>query len=388
MTPLTTLVVGGGIGGLSVARELSRRGLAVTVLEKAPKLAPVGAGIIMNPNAMRVLERNGLAATLRARGWPYGARDTCDHRGRLLARRDYRSLYAAGRLAAGALVHRAHLHHALYDALPSGTVRFGVRAIGMDAGAGRVRVTAEGGERLEADLLVGADGIHSTVREVVFGPNPPRYLGYRSHRLVVENRDRLEDFTEFLGRGKRVGLVPISAEHVYVWTTFNSPVTLADHALGSVRQFRGLFAEFTDPRIRHALEQLDSTDGILCTDVEEVHQDPWVEGPVVLLGDAAHALTPNMGQGAGMAMEDAAVLGEELDAAWRGGQALAAALVRYVERRRPRVETVTRLSREVGEDGQRTGRLACWLRNRRLRRQGRDVRAMQDALERLLAHPI
>jgi 2-polyprenyl-6-methoxyphenol hydroxylase-like FAD-dependent oxidoreductase len=124
---------------------------------------------------------------------------------------------------------------------------------------------------------------------------------------------------------------------------------------------------------------------VLCTDIEEVHQPAWVRGRVVLLGDAAHALTPNMGQGAGMAMEDAAVLAEELAAASRGTKPLPAALGDYVTRRRARVDTVMRLSREIGEEGQRVGRLACWLRNRRVRREGRDVARVQAGLERLLA---
>jgi len=381
-------VVGGGIGGLSVARELTLRGLPVAVLERAPVPAAVGAGIIMNPNAMRVLERNGLADPLRRHGWPYLARDTCDHRGRLLARRDYRPLYAAGTLAVGTLVHRAHLHQVLCDALPPGTVRFGARVAGVEVRADRVGVTLEGGETLEADLLVGADGIHSLVRAAVFGPAAPVYLGYRSHRFVVDNRDGIEDFTEFLGRGRRIGLVPISRESLYVWTAFNSPREATDHTPARAADFRARFAEFADPRVRGALGRIESTEGILCTDIEEVHQAAWVAGPVVLLGDAAHALTPNMGQGAGMAMEDAAVLAEELDAVAAGARPLPAALACYEERRRPRVETVVRLSRQVGEDGQRTGRLACWLRNRRIRREGRDVRRVREGLERLLAHPI
>src|SRR4030095_13587854 len=120
--PLSTLVVGGGISGLSLARELGRAGLPVVVLERASKLATGGAGIIMNPNAMRVLEANGLASCVRSRSSPYLARDTFDHRGRWLATRDYRPLYAEGRLAVGALCHRAHLHECLYDGLPAGTV--------------------------------------------------------------------------------------------------------------------------------------------------------------------------------------------------------------------------------------------------------------------------
>src|SRR5215475_3160061 len=125
--PLSTIVVGGGIGGLSLARELDRRGLAAVVLERAPKLATVGAGIIMNPNAMAVLEANGLAECVRARSSPYVARETLDQHGRPLTTRDYRLLYTAGRLAVGALCHRAHLHECLYDGLTPGRDRKSTR---------------------------------------------------------------------------------------------------------------------------------------------------------------------------------------------------------------------------------------------------------------------
>jgi len=386
---LRTLIVGGGIGGLSLARELTLRGLDCVVLEKTAQLSPVGAGIIMNPNAMRVLERNGLADDLRDRGWPYLARDTLDHEGRWLATRDYRPLYEAGRIAVGTLVHRAHLHEVLFQALPAGTVRFGARIRRLTAGNDGVRVELDDASGLEGGLLVGADGIHSQVREEFFGPLAPLYLGYRSHRLVVDNRDQLEHFTEFLGRGKRIGLVPISKELLYVWTTFNSPRDSRAWALENVAAFRACFAQFTYHRVQHAFEQLESTAPILCTDIEEIHLDRWVTaGRVVLLGDAAHALSPNMGQGAGMAMEDAAVLAEELHVVRRGLRPLAAALDSYVTRRRPRVATVVHLSRVIGEDGQRTSVLGCWWRNRRLRREGRDVARSQASLEGLLAHPL
>jgi 2-polyprenyl-6-methoxyphenol hydroxylase-like FAD-dependent oxidoreductase len=376
--------VGGGIGGLSLARELSHRGLPVVVLERTPAPAPVGSGIIMNPNAMRVLERNGLAEPLRARGWPYLVRETHDGRGRLLARRDYRPLYAAGRLAPGTLVHRAALHQVLLDGLPPATVRYAARVVALEAGPDRVCVRTESGDALEADVVVGADGIHSQVRDLVFGANPPVYLGYRSHRLVVANADGVEHFTEFLGRGRRVGLVPIARDRLYVWTTFNAPREAAGGPPESPAGLRERFAEFTDPRVVAALARVRAPQEVLCTDIEEVHQPAWVQGRVVLLGDAAHALTPNMGQGAGMAMEDAAVLAAELSAASRGAKPLPAALAGYVARRQARVATVMRLSREVGEEGQQEGRLACWLRDRRVRREGRDVARVQAGLEQLL----
>jgi 2-polyprenyl-6-methoxyphenol hydroxylase-like FAD-dependent oxidoreductase len=385
---LRTLVVGGGIGGLSVARELAIRGLSVTVLERAAAPAPVGAGIIMNPNAMRVLERNGLAAALRPHGWPYLARETRDRRGRLLAVRDYRPLYETGAIAVGTLVHRAHLHEVLQDALPPGTVRFGARVEHVEQGPAGVRVVTASAGTFEGDLLVGADGIRSSVRDRLFGRTEPVYLGYRSHRLVVDNEDGVEHFTEFLGRGQRVGLVPISKVQLYVWTTFNSPHGAGAPRLAGGEELRAFFGGFTDRRVRGALARLRSPEALLCTDVEEIRLADWVRGRVALLGDAAHAMSPNIGQGAGMAMEDAAVLAGEVAAAAAGRESLEAALARYVARRRPRVHEVTRISREVGEEGQLTGALAVWRRNQRLRRQGRNVAAVRAGLVRLLASPL
>jgi len=171
--PLSTIVVGGGIGGLSLAHELSIVGLPVVVLERAPKLATVGAGIIMNPNAMGVLEANGLAASVRSRSAPYLARETLDHRGRPLARRDYRPLYADGRLAVGALLHRAHLQECLHDGLLPGVIHLDARIVALDAGPDGVRVETEGGETFTGDVLVGADGIRSSVRARFFGASEP-----------------------------------------------------------------------------------------------------------------------------------------------------------------------------------------------------------------------
>jgi 2-polyprenyl-6-methoxyphenol hydroxylase-like FAD-dependent oxidoreductase len=380
---ISTLVVGGGIGGLSLARELAVRGLPVTVLERAPQLNPVGAGIIMNPNAMRVLERNGLAAAVRENAWPYLARETRDRRGRLLAVRDYRPLYDAGKLATGALVHRAHLLDVLYRSLPPQTVHFGVAVTGIDLRPDRVSVRTERHGSFEAGLLVGADGIRSQVRRRMFGEVRPLYMGYRSHRMVVDNGAGIRCFTELMGRGQRIGLVPLSPERLYVWTTFNSPQDRPP-ALDSAEDFRGLFGQFSDARVRQVLSGVRSAQEVITTEIEELRLDRWVQGRAVLLGDAVHAMTPNIGQGAGMAMEDAAVLAEEL----AGASGLETALEGYVRRRKPRVASVMAISREVGVDGQASNPVSCWLRNRRLRREARDVEKTHADLERLLAYPV
>jgi 2-heptyl-3-hydroxy-4(1H)-quinolone synthase len=384
---LRTLIVGGGIAGLSLARELARRGLPATVLERASRLGSVGAGIVMNPNAMAVLEANGLADRVRARSAPYLGRDTHDRGGRRLATRDYRPLYAAGRLAAGALVHRAHLHECLAEGVPPGAVRLGVRVRALREVAGGVAVETEAGETLDGDVLVGADGIDSQVRGQLFGATAPVHLGYRSHRFVVANRDGLVHFAEFLGRGQSVGLVPIGDGLLYVWTTFDSPAERRAEVAEDAATLRRRFAQFTDGRVRGAFARLESGAAVIGTDLEEVHQMPWVRGRVALLGDSAHAMSPGLGQGAGMALEGAAVLAEEIAAASAGARAPDAALVRYEQRRRARVEAIARLSRRIIEQGQLASPVRCWLRNRRIRRDGLDVERTQATLTELLRWP-
>ena len=366
---MKVLIVGGGIGGLSIARELSLRHVKVAVIERADKLNPVGAGIIMNPNAMRVLERNGLADQVRADSWPYLMRETRDHTGRLLATRDYGPLYESGKLAQGALVHRAHLLEVLFRSLPAGTVQFGVSLKSIPR---------------DADLVIGADGIHSQVRREIFGDVPKRYMGYRSHRLIMENVAEVRCFTEYLGRGQRIGLVPIGGKRLYIWTTYNSPQK-EKREPDLPRQF----AQFTDANIRKLFAALPPPSSIITTEIEELWMDDWVRvsttNATVLLGDAAHAITPNIGQGAGMAMEDAAVLAQVLAEELASGGEIEHALGNYAKRRKPRVQTVMRISREVGEDGQRSSAFGCWLRNRRVEKAGRDVERSLAELEQLLA---
>jgi 2-polyprenyl-6-methoxyphenol hydroxylase-like FAD-dependent oxidoreductase len=250
--------------------------------------------------------------------------------------------------------------------LAVGTVQFGA--------------TVKDIQSVEADLVIGADGIHSQVRQELFGDVEKRYMGYRSHRLVMENVAGAKCFTEYLGRGQRIGLVPIGEHRLYVWTTYNSP--RAERAAPDLGR---RFAQFTAPELVRLFAALPPPESIITTEIEELWSGDWIriagEKAIVLLGDAAHALTPNIGQGAGMAMEDAAALAEELAA---GGK-IEDALGRYVRRRKPRVETVMRISREVGRDGQQSSRLGCWLRDRRIVRESRDVGRAQAELERLLA---
>jgi 2-polyprenyl-6-methoxyphenol hydroxylase-like FAD-dependent oxidoreductase len=160
-------------------------------------------------------------------------------------------LYDAGKLAQGALVHRAHLLDVLYRSLPPGTVHFGKIVARSDL---------EG-----ADVVIGADGINSQVRREFFGETERRYMGYRSHRFVMVNVAGITCFTEFMGRGQRIGIVPINAMRLYVWTTFNSPRDKWE-APDLPRQF----AQFTAEPIRRLFVALPPPASIVTTEIEEL----------------------------------------------------------------------------------------------------------------------
>jgi 2-polyprenyl-6-methoxyphenol hydroxylase-like FAD-dependent oxidoreductase len=370
------LIVGGGIAGLSLAAALAQAGIACEVFERAPRWAPLGAGIALGPNAMNALRRLGLAEAARARGFPLRRAAIADARGRVLAGTDLAEIEA--RVGPSVALHRAALHETLLEGAADVPIRLGTTPERIEAAGPRAAVRTSDGAEAEWDLVVGADGLRSRVRELWFGPNPPRYAGYTCWRIVVRRPRALEDSRELWGRGRRFGLVPISDAELYCFSTANAP---AGGPAGSAGEFRARFAEFGG-FVPEVLAQVQRDEQLLWNDLEEVRQAPWWRGPVVLVGDAAHASTPNMGQGAAMALEDTAVLAELLACK----QPLASTLAAWEARRRPRALWVQSQSRRIGRVAQWEGRLACGLRDAL-------VRAVPDsastrALERMASAPI
>jgi 2-polyprenyl-6-methoxyphenol hydroxylase-like FAD-dependent oxidoreductase len=365
---LKAIVVGGGIGGLCAALALRRAGLDVEVFERAAELADVGAGISLWANAFRALDHLGVAAAVRAIGQSAaGALRTPD--GRLLSEPGPDLIARHPDFCR--VVHRAELHRVLVDALGPDVLRLDASCRSVAEQDGGVGVSLANGSRIAADLLIGADGLRSLVRAHLHGEAPPVYAGYTAWRGVTSLEPARLAPGETWGRGIRFGQMPLTRGRVYWFAAANAPAG-ARSADGErnelLRRFRGWHAPIE--------ELIDGTpeERILRNDIYDRPPLPaWGRGRMTLLGDAAHPMTPNLGQGACQAIEDAVVLGRCLTL----NSDLVAALREYERRRRTRTDPIVRQSRQVGRVAQWQHPLAVTVRDLAVRRLPPAIEARQ-----------
>ncbi|MFE0577145.1 FAD-dependent monooxygenase [Streptomyces sp. NPDC058874] len=356
------VVAGAGIGGLTAALALHRTGWRVTVCERAPGPAAVGAGIVLAPGALRAFAAIGFdvsGAVGRALPTAMGLRRPD---GRWLTRADTAVLaarYGGPPLA----VHRSALTHALTAALPAGTVRYGAEVTTVD-GADTFPVvrTAAGDLGGSADLVVAADGIHSPLRRRYF-PNHPglRHSGETAWRTVLPAAASPAGAAtaETWGRGERFGVVPLADGSTYVYATALAP---EGHRPADIRaELMRRFGSWHDP-VPALLERIDPA-AVLQHDLYDLAAPlpRFHRGRLAWIGDAAHAMTPNLGQGGCQAIEDAVVLAHLLDGAGTGG--VPAALAAYSAARCARTDAIRRRARRAGRIAALTHPLAAALRD-------------------------
>lgn len=372
------LIVGGGIGGLSLAAALRHSEHHVEIVERTPAWAPVGAGIVLGVNAMGALRRIGIDTTVAAHGHELRRGAITDAHGSPLSQVDFSAL--RHRFGPTYTLHRAELHTALLEACGNVEVRLGTSVDTIDVDERRSLVRTTDGREAEYDLVVGADGIRSKVRELVLG-GEPIYSGYTCWRFAV-GVDKLPDATvEMWGRGKRLGLVPLRHQRVYGFAVANAPAGRRDAPEKMVAAFHARFGSFGG-EAPAVLAHITEPEQLLHNDLEEVRIPRWQRGTVGLIGDAAHASTPNLGQGAAMAIEDVVVLAEMLEAQ----QPVAETLAAWQKRRWGRVSFVQDQSRRIGSVGQWENRIACALRNTLARLA--PARASLSLLEKLATQPL
>lgn len=353
------IIIGGGIGGLCTAIALQQYGFEVKVYEKVRKLGEVGAGLTLWSNAIKVLRKLGVADAVINTGSKLKRSQIRADNGETLfdARTDeMESKYGEPVVA----IHRADLHEILINALKLETLRLNMNCSRFEQDDEKVTVHFENGESDSADVLIGADGIHSVVRKQMFPEIELRYSGYTAWRGVVEteNEAALGLTSESWGRGARFGIVRVDRKRVYWFATKNQAI--GEQATSEKRKSKllGIFNKWHKP-IEHLLDSTPA-ETILQNDIcDIVPFASWTKGRVTLLGDAAHPTTPNMGQGACMAIESAYVLARALGE----GPDYRSALKRYENERHERTAWVTNTSWTIGKGGQVENPLLIGLRN-------------------------
>ncbi|HEY1542611.1 MAG TPA: FAD-dependent oxidoreductase [Xanthobacteraceae bacterium] len=341
------LVVGGGIAGMTAAIALKRAGIQCGIAEINPRWTVIGVGISLQGPALRALAMVGVLDRCITKGFGYSHFKACDADGRLTGTVQLPRLNGP-RYPATIGVMRQAVHEVLQDALAAAgvKVRLGVTVSALAQHDDHVSVGLSDGTRADYDLVVGADGANSKVRELVFGGgSKPQYTGQAVWRATVRRPAEIEARYSFFGPRNKAGFNPVSAAEMYVYLVQNLPefIRVPDDQLPEVMReqltdFRGPLAaareEIVDPR---NIVYRPVTSGIMPT--------PWYRGRVVVIGDAAHATTPHMAAGAGLAVEDSVVLAQLLGA----DQALPDLLKTFMSRRHERCRMVVDNSFQLGE---------------------------------------
>lgn len=341
-------VVGAGLGGLTVAGFLQRAGFPVNVYEQAPAFSRIGAGIILSANAMKVLRRLGVERALIevgikpdcyiSRAWDTGETMYEIHFD-VASEARYGGPYLN--------IHRGDLHEVLAQVVISGTIAFNYQVVGLQKGNGGYRLAFSNGETAEADIIVGADGIRSKIREIVLGDEAPRFVGAVAHRAIFPTQRlrgfKIPDCTKWWGTDRHILPYFMTSKRDEIYVIGVVPAQQWDSDAASMPSSRRAlvadFANFHDDLLR-VLEAAEDVSVWPIFDRER--DDRWSGDDIVLLGDACHPMRPYMAAGGAMAIEDAAILARCLQTFDSAAEAFSC----YAATRIPRVADVQRISVE------------------------------------------
>jgi 2-polyprenyl-6-methoxyphenol hydroxylase-like FAD-dependent oxidoreductase len=380
MNPPRILIAGAGIGGLAAAAALKRSGFAVKLFERAPEILAVGAGLTLQPNAIAALRTIGLAEPVVAAGHRSGLARILRPDGKILTEIDIAGFW---REEAGVTLHRATLQRLLAAPIDQEDLVLDAEVAGFGQLPEGVRLKLADGRQFEGDLLIGADGIRSAVRRQLLGDGEPLYAGYYCWRGVCSQlggEARQSVLSETWGRGQRFGLVPIDGERIYWFVVLNGPPGGRDQPGRLQDRLRGLFEGWHEPIAKVIATTPEAA--ILRGDIIYRRPSPtWGQGRITLLGDAAHPMTPDLGQGACQAIEDAVVLAACLE----DEKDPVAGLRRYEKLRQARTAGIVAKAARMGGIAQWQNPLICFLRDQLNR--GVPQRQLENQVSQLWRFP-
>ncbi|WP_226675251.1 FAD-dependent monooxygenase [Mesobacillus jeotgali] len=369
-----TAIIGAGIGGLSAAIALQQLGKKVKVFERASELKEMGAGIVLSANAIKALEKLGLADQVRQAGSPVKKAEIRAQDGQLIVNMPvHKQAERYGTYSY--LIYRPDLQRILYEKLEPNTVVLGKKFLRLEQDRDKVTCFFEDGEIQNSDLLIGADGVHSRVGQYIMEESALRYSGFTAVRGISNFEDsrfpaELGGGFEAWGKGKRFGFSHLGKGRVFWFAAINAPqgtLVKADNPKHiALQHFKGWW----DPIV----DVIDSTneENILVHEIfDRKPVKKWHKGRVTLLGDAAHPMLPNLGQGGAQAMEDALILARCLK---QLPQEIERALIQYEQERIPRVTKIVQGSRMMARLMQLENPAAIKVRNQILRKMPEELK--------------
>ena len=344
---LRIAIVGAGMGGMTAAATLRQAGFEVQVYEQASRFARIGAGIQMMPNSMKVLRGIGVEERLRKTAFaPYSHLNRIGDSGQVSTELPMpETLYGAPYLC----MHRGDLHDALCSAVPAEIVHLGKKLSGLDPKGDEVELSFTDGTHVRADAVIGADGVHSLVREILLGPDNPIHKGRIAYRAVFPSsllkHEIAPSRTKWWGEDRHIVIyyTTLARSELYFVTSVPEPAEWMTEeswsAKGDVRDLRNAYQGFHE-EVRMVLDA--------CPDCHKwaiLERDPlprWSVGRVALMGDACHPMTPYMAQGAATSIEDAAVLARCMKDF--SGSSIETAFQKYEAHRKPRTSKIQAIS--------------------------------------------
>lgn len=355
------IVIGGGIGGLTTAIALQKKAFKVAVYEAAPEMKALGAGLVLAANAVKALQEIGIAEAVLRQGQALRNLRIPDSVGKIISEIDATAIAERFGGVHNFAIHRADLQQALLAELQPNTLHLGKRLNDVVQDDNGVTATFDDGTTAQGAILIATDGIHSVVRKKFVPESEPRYAGYTCWRGVIDATPvqiDTDQTSETWGIKGRFGIVPLTRNRLYWFAVVNAKSHDQRLKAFTIRDLQEHFKDYHTP-IPQILAATTNEQMIWNDIIDLKPLKKFVFGRIALAGDAAHATTPNLGQGACMAIEDAAVMANSLDKVFD----LKNGLLRFEEKRVPRTTQIVNASWRVGRIAQWENQPAAWLRN-------------------------